>query len=121
MSASSILKEIKKKRRESHRLYSLANLSKVKGEIEQEKYYLGEAMEKDDVFRKWFRQTIMDHPDQVCALVREKTQSMSIPSPLEVHEASYPEVIEALDMFAEYELRPHLPETCILAYKKMRR
>jgi hypothetical protein len=121
MSASELYEEIKAKMGYLKKLDNLAQMLKGEGKYDEYKGVMDKRIAQNETITEWVRGIVKSRTEEICQMIRRKAWPAGAPFlPGAVTEASYPEVILALSLLHDNELKEFLSPECYARYKGMR-
>lgn len=120
MSASKLYKEIKAKTGDLKKLDNQAQMLKRERRYDEYRDVIDKRMAQNEAITIWVRGIVKSRTSEICQLIRRKVWPAGVPFLSgAVTEASYPEVILALSLLHDNELKEFLPPECYARYKDM--
>lgn len=122
MGASELYKEIKAKMGDLKKLEGQAHMLKQDKRYDEYNEVIDKRIAQKEAVTIWILGIVKTRSNEICQLIRGKERSADVPFlPGAVTEASYPDVILALSLLHDFELKVFLPPECYARYKYMQR
>ena len=118
MSVSELYKEIKAKMGDLKKLDNQVHMLKQEERYDEYREVMDKRIAQNEAITEWVRGIVKSRTDEICQMIRRKAWPAGAPFlPGAVTEASYPEVIQALGLLSDPELKRLLPPECYVRYK----